>query len=88
MLRVAKINERIQAFNRFKNDVAAFAAIAAIGAAIFDKFFAPERHSTRAASARANENLGLIKEMHSPPLGEMAQMGSVAAAQPPQPMIK
>jgi hypothetical protein len=78
MLRIAKVDKGIQPFYGFKNNVATFAAIAAIWPAIFNEFFATERHSAGAASAGADKNLGLIKEMHSPPLGETTKIGSFA----------
>ena len=78
MLGIAKVDEGVQPFDCFKNNVAAFAAIAAIWAAIFNEFFATKGHSAGAASAGADKNLGLIKEMHSPPLGETAKIGSFA----------
>ena len=52
MLGVAKIDEGIETGDGFKDDIAAFSAIAAIWAAIFDVFFTPKRHSAHAAVAR------------------------------------
>ncbi len=64
MLGIAKVDQRIEAADRFEDDVATLAAIAAIGAAIFDIFFAAEGHRALSAGTRANENLGLIEKMH------------------------
>ena len=43
MLGVAKVDQRIEAGDGLEDDVAALAAVAAVGAAEFDEFFAPER---------------------------------------------
>src|SRR3546814_6326165 len=64
MLGIAEIDKGIQPFDRFKDDIAALAAVTAVGAAIFNIFFAPETHRARATCARADEYLGLIQEMH------------------------
>jgi len=42
MLGIAEIDQRIEARDGFKDDVASLAAIAAVRATIFDIFFAPE----------------------------------------------
>src|SRR6185369_15727406 len=65
MLGVAKVDQSIEAGHRLENDVAALAAFAAVGAAIFDIFFAPEADRSRAARTGADEHLGLIEKMHS-----------------------
>src|SRR5205814_1738919 len=72
MLGVAEIDERVEAGHRFEDDVAALAAIAAVGAAIFDIFLKPEADRTRPARARADEYLCLIEKMHRAPLYEYA----------------
>ena len=64
MLRVAKVDQRIEARDRLEHDVAALAAVAAVGAAELDELLAPERHRAGAAGARLHENLGLVEEMH------------------------
>ena len=64
MLCVTEVDQRIEARHRFEYDVAAFAAISAIGPAIFDVFLAPKADSAGPAPARANVNLGLIEKMH------------------------
>jgi hypothetical protein len=52
MLGVAEVDQRVQAVDAFEDDIAALAAVSAIRAAIFDIFFAPERHGTITADAR------------------------------------
>jgi RsiW-degrading membrane proteinase PrsW (M82 family) len=42
MLLIAEINQRVQPIHHFGPDIAAFATIAAIRAAIFDELLAPE----------------------------------------------
>ncbi len=51
MLRVAEVDQRIEPGDGFEHDVAALATIAAVGAAIFDIFFAPETDGAGAARA-------------------------------------
>ena len=64
MLLVAIVDQRIEAVDALDHDIAAAAAIAAIGAAEFDEFFAQERHRAGAAIARAHIDLGLVEEFH------------------------
>src|SRR5581483_6859399 len=65
VLLVAIIDQRIEAFDRDRDDVTAFAAVAAIGPTIFDEFLAPERHATVAAVAGANIDLGFVQELRA-----------------------
>ena len=44
MLRVAEVDQGIEAGDRLENDVAALAAVAAVGTAELDVFLAPEAH--------------------------------------------
>ncbi len=69
MLGVAEVDQRVEALDRLEDDVAALAAIAAVGAAIFDIFLAPEADRAGAAGAGADEDLGLVEEMHRAHLG-------------------
>ena len=64
MLGVAEVDQRIEAGHRFEDDVAALAAVAAVGPAEFDELLPPEADRARAAGARADEDLGLVEEMH------------------------
>ena len=64
MLGIAKVDQGVEPRNRFKNDIAALAAVAAIGSAVLHVHFAPERHGSGAALARAEEDFGLIEKMH------------------------
>ena len=64
MLGVAKVDQRIEALDRLEDDVAALAALAAVRTAIFDIFLAPEADRARPSAARADEDLGLVEEMH------------------------
>src|SRR5690606_25796092 len=65
MLLVAVVDQRVEPIDTFDDHVSAPSAIAAIGAAEFDEFLAPERDGTRPASARADIDLGLVEEFHS-----------------------
>ena len=64
VLLIAIVDERVEAFDRFHDHVAALAAVAAIRAAELDEFFAPERHAAVTAVAGANIDLGLVEEFH------------------------
>src|ERR1700744_6180585 len=68
MLGVAEIDQGIEALDRLEDYVAALAAIAAVGTAIFDELLAPEADRARPAGAGADEDLGLVEEMHGRPL--------------------
>ena len=64
MLGVAEVDQRVEAGDRLEDDVAALAAVAAVGAAIFDELLAPEADRAGAAGAGADEDLGLVEKMH------------------------
>ena len=64
VLLVAEVDQRIEAVDAFEHDVAALAAVAAVGAAEFDEFLTPERDGTRPAVARADVDLALVEEFH------------------------
>ena len=66
MLLVAIVDQRVEAVDRFGDDIAAFAAVAAIGSAELNEFFAPERHAAVSPVAGANVDLGLVEEFHLP----------------------
>ena len=53
------------------DDVPVLTTIAAIGATIFNIFFAAKADGARAAGAGTDVDFRLIKEMHGPPLGEL-----------------
>ena len=80
MLGVAKVDQRVEAGDRLEDDVAALAAIAAVGAAIFDVLLAPEADGAGAAGARADEDLGLVEKMHGAPLAKLARAYAPAVA--------
>jgi hypothetical protein len=71
MLGVAEVDQGIEALDRLEDDVAALAAVAAIRPAIFDIFLPPEAHRSRPARAGADEDLGLVEEMHGGDLGDV-----------------
>jgi hypothetical protein len=64
MLGIAEVDQRIEAGHCFENDIAALAALTAVGSTIFDELFAPEADRSRPAGTRADEDLGLIEKMH------------------------
>src|SRR3546814_12970549 len=64
MLLVAVVDQGVQPVDAFDPDVAALAAVAAVGAAVFDELLAAEAHGTGAAMAAFDIDLGLIEELH------------------------
>ncbi len=64
VLQIAVIDQGIQPVHRARDHVAAMAAVAAIGAAELDEFFAPERHAAVTAGAGLNVDLGFVEEFH------------------------
>ena len=64
MLLVAIVDQRVQSIDADRHDIAAASAVAAVGPAEFDEFFAPERDGARAAIAGADVDFGLIEEFH------------------------
>ncbi len=82
MLGVAKVDQRVEALDRLEDDIAALAAVAAVGAAIFDKLLTPEADRAGPARARADENLGLVEEMHGRDLGPVLNTAMAVGASP------
>src|SRR5260221_10984511 len=64
MLLVAVVDERVEVGHRLDDDVAAAAAVAAIGTAELDEFLAPEAAGDGTAVAALHEDLGLVEEFH------------------------
>ena len=64
MLRVAEIDKCVQPSHSFNNDIAALAAIAAVGAAILNVFLAPKTDRAGATCARTDKNFSLVKKVH------------------------
>jgi len=64
MLGIAVINQGIQPGHGFGDDIPALAAIAAIRAAEFDEFFAPEGDNAIPAIAGLHPDFRFIKEFH------------------------
>jgi len=64
MLRVAIVDQRVQPIHRAGIDMPTTAAIAAIGAAIFDETLAPEGHDAVTAIAALHIDLGFIEKFH------------------------
>jgi hypothetical protein len=64
VLLVAIVNQGVKTIHRFNPYVAAIAAVAAIGTAHFNEFFAPERHGAGSAITGAHINFCFIKKFH------------------------
>ena len=67
MLLVAVIDKRVEAIDRDRDHVAAFAAIAAVRAAVLDEFLTAERHAAVTAITGADIDLGLIEKFQALP---------------------
>ena len=64
VLRVAVVDQGVEAVHRLDDDVAAAAAVAAVRAAELDELLAPERDAAVAAVAGADVDLGFVEELH------------------------
>jgi hypothetical protein len=64
VLLVAIVEQRVEVGHAFEDDVAAFAAVAAVGTAELDIFLAAEAYAAIAAVTGAHINLGFIEELH------------------------
>ena len=64
VLGVTKVDEGVEAGHGFEDDISALSAVAAIGPAELDELLAAEAYCSRAASARAHEDFGLVQKMH------------------------
>ena len=64
VLLVAIVDQRVQPVDRLDHDIAAAAAIAAVGPAELNELFAAKRHAAVAAVAGADIDLGFVKEFH------------------------
>ena len=72
VLRVAKVDQRVQVGHGLEDDISAFAAVAAVGPAEFDEFLPPERAHAVAAVSGFQVDLGLVEKMHG---GRLAREG-------------
>jgi hypothetical protein len=61
---VTEIDQGIEAFVGDEEDAAAVAAVAAVGPAKRNEFFAPETHAAAAAVAGVDGDLGFVDEFH------------------------
>ncbi len=64
VLRIAEVDQRVEALDRLEDDIAPLAAIAAVGSAVFDVFLAPKADRAGATAARFEIDLGLVEKMH------------------------
>ena len=65
MLLEAVVDQGVEILHRFGPDIAAAAAIAAIGSAIFDELLAPERDAAVTAGAGLDIDLGDVEKFHA-----------------------
>ncbi len=78
MLLIAEVDQRVEIVHTLRPDVAALAAVTAVGAAVFDELFTPERDAAIAAVAGEDVDLGLIEEFHgSNNWGLLARSGTI-----------
>src|SRR6185437_3768182 len=73
MLLEAVVDQRVAVVDRLDIDVAALAAIAAPGPAIFDELLAPERDAAIPAVSGLDIDLGDVEEFHRLPLSSPAR---------------
>ena len=64
MLLVTIVDQGVQPLDRLDPDIAAAAAVAAVGPAVLDIFLPPERDRPAAPVARADVDLALVEEFH------------------------
>ena len=64
MLLIAVIDQRVQIVGGHEDDVAALAAVAAVGPAELDELLAAKAHRAAAAVAAFQVDLALIEELH------------------------
>ena len=67
VLLIAVVDQRVEAIDDLDDDIAAAAAIAAVGSAELDELLAAKRHAAVSAVAGANVDLGLVEEFHDGP---------------------
>src|SRR5262245_47810591 len=64
VLLISIVDKGVEALDGLDPDVAAAAAVAAVGAAVLDVLLAPERDRAAAAVAGADVDLDLVEELH------------------------
>src|SRR5207237_1437128 len=64
MLGVAEVDQRIEAGHRLEDDVAALAAVTAVGSAELDELLPPEGNCAGSARAGLHVDLGLVEKVH------------------------
>src|SRR6185503_13748120 len=69
VLRVAVVDQRVEAVHGLDHNVAAAAAVAAARAAVLDELLAPERDAAVSAVAGADIDLGFVEEFHGLNIG-------------------
>jgi hypothetical protein len=67
VLLVAEVDQGVEAVHRLDHDVAALAAVAAVGAAELHELLAAERDAAVAARAGAEMDAGEVEELHGRP---------------------
>ncbi len=69
VLRIAEVDQRVEAGDGFEHDIAALPTVSAVRAAIFDVHLTPERDGPGATSAGLHIDLGLVEKMHRGRIG-------------------
>ena len=75
MLLITVVDERVEVLDALDPDVAALAAVAAVGAAELDEFFAPEADAPVTAVAGLDVDFRQIEEFHAAPRQRKAVIG-------------
>src|SRR5690606_29874966 len=82
MLLVAVIDQGVQPVHRLHPDVAAPPAVAAVGPAELDEFFAAKRHRAAPAVAGSDIDFRLVQEFHDPSQSSFAALRQYAGPGP------
>ena len=80
VLVVAIVDQGVEAVHRLDPDIAALAAVAAVGAAVLDEFFPAKRHSAAAAVSGADIDLALVEKFHGALMADAVKWGKVRAS--------
>ena len=83
VLLIAEVDQGVQTVHGLEPDVAAAAAVAAVGAAELDELLAPERDARRRRRRRAEEDLALVEEFHGVDARAKKQKGAAMLPSPP-----
>jgi hypothetical protein len=85
---IAQIEQRVQSRIALDDDIAAIAAIAAVGSAEWNKFFPAKTHTPVAAAPATHPHLSLVNKHNTVPLAETPSTGEPGGGCGLDPMSK